>query len=334
MTDGVQGCLNSRDRIKKDIHAFKQRLIKQFASVTASQIMNQIELLEGYMHASVKKASGNASAWLDATAISLRDALRDELAGELGIISQGGRQSEPNHKRIAIIRAKDKIKEFWSEELLFRSEIETWDEIEALEAGKKRAKQKARQIASALAQPFHELCITISYEGSHRGYNDLFSPERGYREEYQTHDWIQCMADFKRLLYTAEKRFERSQDRKITLMEAIGKLPTGSGPITVALIDDGVDLLEACPDKSVSLTGRSFHPKPYPSDDYLPWYFSSGGHGTAMAKEIQRIFPRANLRILKLQDTGHPTSKKRRITMKSAAQVRSPRWSQKTSDIN
>ena len=60
-------------------------------------------------------------------------------------------------------------------------------------------------------------------------------------------------------------------------------LKTG-GPITVALIDDGIEVTEIRFDKSIMMTGRSFSPKPMEKSSdknaYFPWYLSSKGHST------------------------------------------------------
>lgn len=326
-TDSAKGCLNSRTRIDENVKAFQSRLIQQMSHVTASKIMNQVSDSETHIDEKAKKSSASTRARLKVNAKDMQEALHDELGKEIfkteiAKIYKGRRSSGPGNKKAAIHQANDEIKKFWSSELTF--EIGDDGPIEAVEAGKRRARQKARQVAAALAQPFCELDLTTHHEASRRGYNAYFSSEKGHLEEPQNHLWIQCMTSFKRLLYSAEKGFELSK-----LTQAIEKL---GGPVSVALIDDGIEVLEVKFDESVSLTGRSFHPNPRHSGDYFPWYHSSGGHGTVMASQIHRICPRAHLSILKLDDKVPSQSRKRQITLKSAARVRCPR-PRRTSDM-
>lgn len=276
-----------------------------------SQIIKQVSNLVKTSTAKTNKASEHKRNWarLKVTAKDLQEALHDEFAQKILNLSKARGSPSPGDKKMILRQASDKIDEFWSAECLLK--VEDNGEIAAIEAGRSRASQAAREIVSVLVRPFYELEITFHNEGSHRG-SSTCSPS----EDSQKHEWITCMTDFRRLLYTAEKRFDRSMDQK--LREAIEEL---GGPITVALIDDGIELLEVRLDESMSLTGRSFHPKAWHSGDYLPWYLSSGGHGTVMASQIHRICPRAQLCILKLEDKVNPQSKKRQITMKSAAQV-------------
>ncbi|KAL2287039.1 hypothetical protein FJTKL_06063 [Diaporthe vaccinii] len=130
------------------------------------------------------------------------------------------------------------------------------------------------------------------------------------------------MTEFRQLLYNAEKSFCKSNENRELLKKAVDET---DGPITVALIDDGIEVTEIRFDKSIVITGRSFYPKPQErtsdKSTYLPWYLSSKGHSTIMASQIHRVAPKANLCFLKLQDSYHPQSNKRQITIKSAAQA-------------
>lgn len=77
--------------------------------------------------------------------------------------------------------------------------------------------------------------------------------------------------------------------------------------VKVALIDDGVDLLQPALENSVK-KGSSFTSQHH-SLETKPYYFSSTGHGTLMAKMIRRICPAADLYVARIEvqsATGEP----------------------------
>ncbi|KAI9771958.1 MAG: hypothetical protein M1839_002591 [Geoglossum umbratile] len=79
--------------------------------------------------------------------------------------------------------------------------------------------------------------------------------------------------------------------------------------VKVAVIDDGIDKLQGGFGDSIS-DGVSFYTPPG-TFDTKPYYFSSSGHGTLMAKLIRRICPKAQLYIARLEEgqtTGQPTA--------------------------
>ena len=79
--------------------------------------------------------------------------------------------------------------------------------------------------------------------------------------------------------------------------------------VKVAVIDDGIDKLQGGFGDSIS-DGVSFYTPPG-TFDTKPYYFSSSGHGTLMAKLIRRICPKAQLFIARLEEgqtTGQPTA--------------------------
>lgn len=122
------------------------------------------------------------------------------------------------------------------------------------------------------------------------------------------HEWIQCMKDFRQLLFEAEKEYKGNPGVDGIRIDE---------PIKVALIDDGIhfDELEYEP-----IGGRSFC-RDEDRNLTFPWYMSSGGHGTVMASQIYRICPRTQLYVVKLEDYASESSN-RQITARSAAQVR------------
>ncbi|KAH8892618.1 subtilisin-like protein [Thozetella sp. PMI_491] len=115
--------------------------------------------------------------------------------------------------------------------------------------------------------------------------------------------WVATMDDFADFLVSAERNLR----------------PRGSikPEVTVALIDDGVDINDEMIESRI-IGGRSFcHREENLSQ---PYYVSGGGHGTAMAGLICRICPNVRLYVLKL-DEYVIESGKRQITAKSAAKA-------------
>lgn len=94
------------------------------------------------------------------------------------------------------------------------------------------------------------------------------------------------------------------------------------GPVKVALIDDGTDITH--PDlKGVKFPGKSFHHYQDGSTWRVsPYWDSSSGHGTLMARLIHRICPSAVIHIIKLQTFGGDGSTKLQINPDSAVSVR------------
>ena len=90
-------------------------------------------------------------------------------------------------------------------------------------------------------------------------------------------------------------------------------------PITIALIDDGVDVSEQSLHARI-IGGRSFCQRDREHNLSMPYYVSTGGHGTVMASLICRVCPSAQLYVIKL-DEYMGESGKRQITAKSAEKV-------------
>lgn len=307
---GYQGYLDTRQRVEDNIKAFRERLIEHTARVRATEVLDKLKLKESTR---------------ERTSITIKDfseLLHQELVK--GIVdASSAKKKIPRHleqleKKKVVDRAKASIKEFFS------SERKQEDSIP--EQAKRRAKMRAKEIAADVASTYFDMDIEVYYPGgSRRIYNNAGQSADGYLEEPQKHEWIQCMTDFRKLLYNAEKNFLSISENQDAMRRSIEE--TG-GPILVALIDDGIEVAEIRLDKSVSLTGRSFFPKPLEKNSdknvSYPWYWSSKGHGTVMASQIHRIAPKVNLSVLKLHDFYHPQSNKRHITPKSAAQACDP----------
>ncbi|KAK3324380.1 peptidase S8/S53 domain-containing protein [Cercophora scortea] len=115
---------------------------------------------------------------------------------------------------------------------------------------------------------------------------------RGVKDEQTSkHDWIDCMKRFRGLLLNAEENVDFQQ-----ASQAIEE------KITVALIDDGVDGMDC---DYPLLGGRTFSPRSEAEHLNHPYYASATGHGTAMAKLINFMCPRAQLYVLRLEE--HPS---------------------------
>lgn len=112
--------------------------------------------------------------------------------------------------------------------------------------------------------------------------------------------WIACMKQFNKY---AKDLLEKE---------------SGSQPVTVALIDDGVDFAD---DRIASMVkdGRSDFQRS--SKHIAPFWTSSGGHGTAMAGLIRTVCPIAKLFVVRLNEYTSENGR-RQIYADSAARVR------------
>lgn len=90
-------------------------------------------------------------------------------------------------------------------------------------------------------------------------------------------------------------------------------------PVTIALIDDGVDVNEQSLHAKI-IGGRSFCMRNRFENLSMPYYVTAGGHGTVMASLICRVCPTAQLYVLKLDEHISETQQ-RQITAKSAEKV-------------
>lgn len=94
-------------------------------------------------------------------------------------------------------------------------------------------------------------------------------------------------------------------------------------PVTIALIDDGVDIghMDLRGDKFL---GKSFDPFGEDSWRINPFWVSAVGHGTLMARLIRHICPSAVIYVIKLET--FESNGKLRIRPESAIEVRCPLW--------
>lgn len=92
-------------------------------------------------------------------------------------------------------------------------------------------------------------------------------------------------------------------------------------PVEIALIDDGTDITH--PDlKGMKISGKSFHHY-YEGSTWRvsPYWDSTSGHGTLMARLIHRICPSAVIHVIKLQTFIGEGSTKLQINPDSAISV-------------
>lgn len=323
------GFLDPLSRIQDNINAFRERLLRCIARVRAGELVKDLQEYVEEQANSSKKLKEGLRERLAETSKNLKELLQTALAESIfracneKIKTQNCNSED---KRRALGKAKDKIKKLFSSKR--RKEMNS-DVITATTLLKEfsearlRAKAWAKEIADEMASAHGDFNFEYLFPaGQHRIYNNDAQSAHGFLDEPQNHEWIQCMTGFRQLLYNAEKSFCRDPENAKILKSAVAE--TG-GPVTVALIDDGIEVTEIHFDKDIQLTGKSFFPKPPKKNSskctFLPWYYSERGHGTIMASQIHRIAPKANLCVLKLQDNYYAQTNKRNITMKSATEA-------------
>lgn len=120
------------------------------------------------------------------------------------------------------------------------------------------------------------------------------------------HEWIQCMKDFRKLLYDAERSFEGPN-----VNQSIEQ-------IKVAIIDDGVDMKDL---NYHFIGGKSFCVRSEDQGLVDPYYMSRTGHGTTMTKGIEFMCPQAHFFVLRLEDCESEDETRLNITARSAAKV-------------
>ncbi|KFG80924.1 intracellular serine protease [Metarhizium anisopliae] len=122
------------------------------------------------------------------------------------------------------------------------------------------------------------------------------------------HKWMQCMEEFASHFRQIRALNDKSADPALA-------------PVKVALIDDGADITH--PDlKGMKFPGKSFHHyREGSSWRVSPFWDSSSGHGTLMARLIHRICPSAVIHVIKLSTFAGEASAKLQINTDSAVQA-------------
>jgi hypothetical protein len=151
-----------------------------------------------------------------------------------------------------------------------------------------------------LLRPEIEIEVVDDHQNEKRDPTDV-AVTTPHEQVQHRHKWLICMDEF--------ADFIQNVDPPLELHE----------PITIALIDDGVDVNEQSLHAKI-IGGRSFCQRDKFQKLSVPHYVTTGGHGTVMASLICRVCPKAQLYVVKLDEhvSDHST---RQITAKSAAKV-------------
>ncbi|KAK5988123.1 hypothetical protein PT974_12263 [Cladobotryum mycophilum] len=169
-----------------------------------------------------------------------------------------------------------------------------------------RTKQNVEDFGERMKKLYPEVNIFKEWPMVQRDPADLALRADDQTEHSTKHEWIQCMKEFRRLLFDAERYYDR-----LKVDESIEE------PIKIALIDDGVDVKDL---EFSFIGGRTFCTRDEEHNLNAPYYVSSTGHGTIMAKQIHLLCPRAQFYVLRLEDHASEEGA-RQITAKSAAQA-------------
>ncbi|KAF5965867.1 intracellular serine protease [Fusarium coicis] len=152
--------------------------------------------------------------------------------------------------------------------------------------------------------------VELEWPNTHQRRTDKTPARAEEVPEHTTkHEWIQCMTDFRRLIFEAEANYPMAPGSKVSEMIE---------PIQIAIIDDGVDMKDL---DYHFMGGRSFCVRSEHKGLLDPSYMSRTGHGTIMAKNIHLMCPHASLFILRLEDTPSEDGTKLHITARSAAKL-------------
>jgi len=168
--------------------------------------------------------------------------------------------------------------------------------------------ERTSQYARAFKERVKKHCpnVAVNFISPHPSMERSAAQQDAQRaEQEERHRWLVTMYEFAEFLQNMEKNV----DPPLVLEE----------PITVALIDDGIDINDDELEKKI-VGGRSFCHRDKEQNLNQPYYVSSGGHGTAMARLICRICPSVRLYVLKLNEWVVDDGK-RQITAESAAKA-------------
>ncbi|KAF7952194.1 uncharacterized protein EAE97_001691 [Botrytis byssoidea] len=127
----------------------------------------------------------------------------------------------------------------------------------------------------------------------------------------QPHRWLNCMDEFKDVFQNV---WSWSMKQKLQQQEALMQ------PVEIALIDDGVDVLQSRLRGKIS-DGKSFDYGDKGANRIRSHWISERGHGTVMAKNIVRICPMAKIYVIKLETHFDHKEQKARIGTRSAAEA-------------
>lgn len=130
------------------------------------------------------------------------------------------------------------------------------------------------------------------------------------------HKWMQCMDNFAGKFRQIKMIHDKHSDPLLN-------------PVTVALIDDGTDI--TLPELQVRASPKDREQRSFPGKSFhhfqggwrvSPYWVSSSGHGTIMARLIHKVCPSAVIYVIRMKTEQTVNSKKLQIEPKSAIQVR------------
>lgn len=176
---------------------------------------------------------------------------------------------------------------------LKRIELRLDDKLEALpqiQSSLNGFEARLQQSWPTKTQKIPSLDITPWYLGGRNPRRDTTKEgltEAPAEPQITRHRWIDCMEGFTEY-YKSMKGIQNK-----------GKDPL-LHPVTVALIDDGVDTSDPSLD-GASFAGKSFDSSPWEDDRVSPYWESTCGHGTLMARLIRRMCPSAEIYVIKLK---------------------------------
>ena len=300
-------------RLEQNVAEFTRRMTRHFIRHRASEMAKEwVEELAREVSRVVGKTSKDRAR---NAAREISDLMTQDLAGETARVKHiqtTTKDSAPEEGQRELTRdaARELMKERAKE---LAKAMSSGDESQVNDNAEIATKKLVRDMAKEIARQCPNLEIDQRYPQQPQGIvnSDDLSTQRidDPTDKPPKHQWIESMREFKHFLFNAEANLDK--DDCLAARE----------PIVVALIDDGVDFRELELTNCGKVDGLSFFPRPEDPNRPIPFYESTSGHGTVMATQIRRICPRADLYVLKLQDYTDVETNKRRITLRSAAQV-------------
>ncbi|OBS26148.1 hypothetical protein FPOA_00091 [Fusarium poae] len=113
------------------------------------------------------------------------------------------------------------------------------------------------------------------------------------------HQWLRSVDEF---AYVMAPFWKSMVDRFLDINQKLGTAEQVEKPVTIALIDDGVNKFEIDQPNQI-LEGKSFD---FHDETVMPPYLSSSSHGTTMARMILRVCPMAEIYPIRLKTFKNP----------------------------
>lgn len=149
--------------------------------------------------------------------------------------------------------------------------------------------------------------IQVLFSASRALSNDLSEPASETQDIAVPSRWLRCVHEFSRSL---------SEVWDEVLKMRMDRLNEADEPIVVAIIDDGVDILNPAIPNQVVNGGTSFALEA--GQRLGPWWVSQTGHGTMVASLISWVCPMAQLYSIRVGQTEN-----KEVDVRSLVRVRS-----------